>query len=78
MGNLSGTEDECESCQYFVIVEFSPDNPRLATEDCKQLALARLKENFRVMQEEAEANETSEMTAEEIDEIISEVRNERR
>ena len=27
MGNLSDTEDECESCQHFVIIEFLPDNP---------------------------------------------------
>ena len=27
MGNLSDTEDECENCHHFVIVEFLPDNP---------------------------------------------------
>jgi hypothetical protein len=26
MGNLTETEDECESCQHFVTVEFSPNN----------------------------------------------------
>jgi hypothetical protein len=27
MGNLSDTEDECESCKHFVIIEFNVDNP---------------------------------------------------
>ena len=26
-GNLSETEDECEKCSHFVIVNFDPDNP---------------------------------------------------
>jgi hypothetical protein len=26
-GNLTETEDECESCKHFVIVEFNPENP---------------------------------------------------
>ncbi|MCL1844663.1 MAG: hypothetical protein FWF77_02035 [Defluviitaleaceae bacterium] len=27
MGNLSETEDECENCPHFVVIEFKRDNP---------------------------------------------------
>ena len=43
----------------------------------KKAALERLKENFMVMQEQAIINGTSEMTMDEIDDIIAEVRQNR-